>query len=77
MTDYSQYPVDSVLGASYSPLPATFSESEQIKIRAIQLACQAADRASIVEKAIAEDGLVSDEARREACKPSAPHASAR
>ena len=48
---------------------ASFSDAEKAKMRLISDACSAGDRATVVQQAIAEDGLVSDGVRREACEP--------
>ncbi|KAF8249897.1 hypothetical protein K440DRAFT_620328 [Wilcoxina mikolae CBS 423.85] len=44
----------------------SFTDGEKDKIRLIAAACEAGDRATVVEQAIAVDGLISDEVRREA-----------
>jgi hypothetical protein len=46
---------------------STESCTETEKINLIRAACQAGDRAAVVEQAIRAGGLVSDEARKEAC----------
>ncbi|KAF8544954.1 hypothetical protein BDD12DRAFT_915224 [Trichophaea hybrida] len=69
-------PVGSSNRSDVSPLSRAnsatpFTDSEKDKIRLIAAACEAGDRATVVEQAIAVDGLISDEVRREAYLP--PH----
>jgi hypothetical protein len=44
-----------------------FSEKEKEKIAVIQAACESGNRELVVELSILCDGLVSDEARKQAC----------
>ena len=46
----------------------SYTETEKEKINLIRAICQAGDRAAVVEQAIHAGGLVSDEARKEACE---------
>ena len=55
-----------------NPAVASFSDAEKAKMHLISNACSAGDRATVVQLAIAEDGLVSDGVRREACEPARP-----
>ena len=51
------------------PPPYQFSDLEKLKIAAILHACCTRNRLALVDCAIADGGLLSDEARKEACEP--------
>jgi hypothetical protein len=62
----SRSDVSSLLSRANSA--TSFTDGEKDKIHLVAAACEAGDRATVVEQAIAVDGLISDEVRKEACK---------